>query len=154
MNNTKDLGILALNISNTKETLELINLAKTYYSHHPYDQTCFFNSFSEVINSENIPILHISQAKFFYGNLLTTDIESLILCHSFPNINKILFWSQNIPWQQDLKNYKDWEKLFYNDKVQILAKNQEIYDIYDICYKKPQGIAERLNYEQIEQSLR
>lgn len=149
----QDLGILCTNMSNDKITLSLIDFAKEYYLHNPYNQVCFFNSFCEVVAPQNIPILHLSQAKFFYGNLLVLDSVSLELCGDFPNINKILFWAQNIPWAQQSRNYKEWERLFYNDKIEIIANNEQIYDIFEICYKKPKCIAERLDYEKIKQCL-
>lgn len=149
----QDLGIVCPSMSNDHSTIMLISFAKEYYLKNPYNQVCFFNSFCEVVAPQNIPILHLSQAKFFYGNLLILDSESLELCNDFPNIKKILFWAQNIPWEKDLKNYKEWEKLFYNHKTDIIANNQKTYDIFEICYKKPKCIAERLSYEKIKQCL-
>lgn len=149
----QDLGIVYTNMSNNNETISLIDFAKEYHEYNPYNQVCFFNSFCEVVSSQNVPILHLSQAKFFYGNLLVLDSDSVELCENFPNIKKILFWAQDIPWEKQLKNYKEWERLFYNDKIEIIANNEQIYDIFEICYKKPKCIAERLDYEKIKQCL-
>lgn len=149
----QDLGIVYTNMSNNNETISLIDFAKEYHEYNPYNQVCFFNSFCEVVSSQNVPILHLSQAKFFYGNLLVLDSDSVELCENFPNIKKILFWAQDIPWEKQLKNYKEWETLFYSTKIEIIAKNQKIYDIFEICYKKPKCIAERLRYETIKQCL-
>ena len=149
----QDLGIVYTNMSNNNETISLIDFAKEYHEYNPYNQVCFFNSFCEVVSSQNVPILHLSQAKFFYGNLLVLDSDSVELCENFPNIKKILFWAQDIPWEKQLKNYKEWERLFYNDKIEIIANNEQIYDIFEICYKKTKCIAERLDYEKIKQCL-
>lgn len=148
-----DLGIISIKISNDEETKNLVDLAKIYYGNHPYSQVCFFNSFNEIISSENIPILHLSQAKFFYGNLLVTDTKSLELCVDFPNIHKIIFYTSGVPWLQEKKHYKEWENIFYRDNLTIIAQNQEISDIFEICYKKPQCFSERLTYETIQKCI-
>lgn len=151
--NNKDLGIVQIELSNNESSNNLIDLAKNYHDHNPYNHVCLFNSFCEIIETKNVPILHISQAKFFRGNLLITDIQSLELCISFPNLNKIVFFASDIPWIEQQKNYKDWENLFYHNRLEIIAKNRDIYDIYSICYKSPRIISERLSYEKIEECL-
>lgn len=149
----KDLGIIQIKLLKNENTDNLINLAKQYYNNNPYNQVCFFNSSSNIISTQNIPTLHLSQSKFFYGNLIVTDISALSLSITFPNINNILFFACDIPWLEKLKSYKDWENLFYHDRLKIIAKNQEIHDIYSICYKTPISISERLDYEKIEKFL-
>lgn len=153
MKNNKDLGIIVTSMSNDNETLNATLFAKEYLSHYSYNQVCFFTGLYESLSSQNIPVLHLSQAKFFYGNLLVTDIENLQLCLDFPNVHKILFFANDIPWMIQEKNYKDWEDVFYNDKVNIIAKNQMINDIFELCYKTPICISERLSYEDIQEYL-
>lgn len=151
--NHKDLGIIATKLSNDEKSNQMASFCQEYLSHHPYNQVCFFNSFCDRLSHDNIPILHLSQAKFFYGNIIVTDIKDLELCLSFPNLYKILFFCSSIPWENEIRNYKEWENLFYNDKVQILAKNQRIYDLFKLLYKEPVIIMEGLDYEEIQKCL-
>lgn len=149
----KDLGIVSTKLSNDQRTSEMVGIARKYFDTNPFSQVCFFSSFCDIISHNNIPVLHLSQAKFFYGNLLITEIKDLDLCISFPNIYKILFFASNIPWESESRSYKDWESIFYQSNVQIIAKNQKIYDIFSICYKEPLTIIERLDHEKIQECL-
>lgn len=141
-------------MSNNKETLSLIHLAKEYHDNNPYNQVCFFNSFCDLLSSHNTPIFHISQAKFFSGNLLViNDVKSLELCISFPNSHNILYFASSLPWTETDQNYKEWENIFLNNKIKIIAKNKHINDLFSICYKTPVCITERVGYETIEQCI-
>ena len=42
---------------------------------------------------------------------------------------------------------------FYENELEIIAKNQEIYDSYNICWKKPLCITERFEYEELKNSI-
>jgi len=149
----KDLGIIDIVLSNDKESMDIINFAKEYYAKNPYSHVCIFNSFSQLVTSSAVPILHLSQAKFFYGSIIATDIDSLEMCIDFPNVNKIIFFAQSIPWANELSEYSRWNKLFESDNLEILAQNQYIYDILDICWKTPIGISERLDYESVSKII-
>jgi hypothetical protein len=153
MNNTNDIGIVVLNLSSDKENINLIQLAHECLDTNPYNQICFFSAGCDIVSNINMPIFHMSHAKFFYGNIIVTDLQSLELSLSFTNINKILFWCSNIPWQEKNINYKYWETIFLDDRVNIIAKNTQIYDLFEICYKQPITIAERLSYEEIKKCL-
>lgn len=151
--NNKDFGIVSRKLSNDSKTLELINLANDYLNKKPYSQVCFFNCISDNISNRTIPVLHLSHAKFFYGNLLVTNIKDLDLCYNFPNLNKILFFTDCVPWEKDVRYYRDWEKLFYSTKLEIVAQNQRTYDLFKLCYKEPLIVKERLDYETIQKCL-
>lgn len=153
MNKNKDLGIIASQLSNNEETLHLVQFAQDYTKNNPYNQICFFNSFCDMVSSPGVPILHLSQAKFFYGNLFVTNIQDAELCLNFPNIYKILFFASSLPWTEQLKNYRYWENIFLNNKVNIIANNQKIYDIFKLCYKQPICLSERLSYETIQEYI-
>lgn len=151
--NNKDLGIIAPKLLNDEKTTEIISFCKEYFSNNPYNQVCLFNSFCDRISCDNIPILHLSQAKFFYGQLIVSDIKDLDLSLSFPNVYKTLFFCSNIPWENEIRNYKEWENIFYNEKVEIVAHNQKIYDLFSLFYKKPITTMQGLKYDKIQQYL-
>ena len=151
--NMNDLGLMMIKLGNNQENSRTLNTAKKIYENNPYSQVCIFNSYSELIDNKNIPILHISDSKFFHGNLLIFDIPSLILSKNFPNIQTRFFYAQNVPWTESHENYSYWESIFKHPNLKTIAKNQFINDIYEICWTKPLGISENLDYEDIKHFL-
>lgn len=148
-----DFGIIAINLNNDDKANSLLSLAKEIYNNNPYHQTCFFNSYCELISSNDIPVFHLSQCKFFDGNVLITDVAGVKLTSKFPNIKKRILYIDHIPWMNQAKHYIYWENLFMDDNLYILCKNQYIYDIFDICWKKPILVTESLTYETIKSIL-
>ena len=149
----KDLGIISINLHNDKNTHSILQLAKTVSEYHPYNQVCIFSSSCNTIVDGHVPILHISQSKFFNGNLIVLDIDGLDITSSFPNIHKRLFFATELPWTKQLKPYRFWEKLFISDNLEIVAKDNVIYDLFEICWKKPICLSEELNYETISKII-
>jgi len=145
-----DLGILCVKLENTTTSDLILRTAKSLIDNNPYSQICIFNSYSEVIDNHSVPILHISQAKFFKGNLIVFDIPSLILSKNFINLSKRFYYAHELPWTKYSQNFKYWSKIFECEDLEIIAKNQQLYDIYDICWKKPIGISEDFSYETIK----
>lgn len=153
MNTKKDLGIVSITMQNNKTTTNLIKVAHEYFDNHPYNQVCFFTTNCDIIQNIMMPVLHVGHAKFFSGNILVTDLQSLELALSFINIYKIIFFATDIPWTTNKKYYKYWENIFLDDRTNIIANNEYLYDLFSICYKKPNIISERLSYEEIAKCL-
>jgi hypothetical protein len=148
-----DLGMMCIKLDNATTSNSILKTAKSLIDNNPYSQICVFNSYSEVVNNHSVPILHLSQAKFFNGNLIVFDIPSLILVKSFINISNIFYYAHETPWTQHSMPFKYWSDIFDSENLNIIAKNQQIYDIYDICWKKPIGISENFSYETIKDLL-
>ena len=152
----KDLGIVLLTLDNDSIYEKIFSLIKDIIDHNPYDQICVFNSKNTRINTMNVPILHISQAKFFKGNLLVFDTVSLLLAKNFPNIDTIFLYATDIFWNQSEKNmtsYSYYSDMFNTQNLQFIVPNQILYDIYSICWKKPIKICEELKYDTIKQII-
>jgi hypothetical protein len=92
----------------------------------------------------------MSQAKFFKGNLIVFDVASLILSKKFINLSQRFYYAHEAPWTQYSMDYKYWLDIFSSKDLNIITKNQQLYDIYDICWKKPIGISEDFSYETIK----
>jgi hypothetical protein len=151
---TEDYGFVCLKIDDSVEISKLLNSAETMAKDKPYSQVCVFNSFNQRTNSMNVPVLHLNQAKFFYGNLFLFDVQSAIITRSFPNLYKRYYYARDIPWEKNsLGNYKEWKEIFNHDNIEIIAQNKHIFDIYEICWKKPIMIAEDFTYENIKKVL-
>ena len=82
------------------------------------------------------------------------DIQSAMISQSYPNIHKRYLYATNMPWEHNLAgDYKEWKNVFDVDNLEIIAQNQHIADIYEICWKKPILVAEDFTYEQIKNVL-
>lgn len=154
MTKYKDNGFVLIKIDNSTIYSNIFDTILSFIKDNPYSQNIIFNSFSEKIDNSKIPILHLNQAKFFYGNIFVFDFISLILTKKFPNIYKKYFYAQDIPWESvPNTNYQELCSFLLNNDVEIIAKNQYIYDIYNICWKKPIGISENFDYESLKQII-
>lgn len=156
MNNNlkEDIGFVLIRIENNPFYNIIFDTIQTFIKNNPYNQCVIFNSFCEKIDTSNIPILHLNQAKFFHGNLLVFDFISILLTRNFPNIKNLYYYAQDLPWESEPKvSYNELSKILIDTNINIIAKNQYIYEIYDICWKQPIGISEKFDYESLKKIL-
>lgn len=154
INTKQDYGFVLLKLEDNLTTNKLLQNIETIIENNPYNQICIFNSSNQKIGHHSVPVLHLNQSKFFYGNLFLFDIQSAIITKSYPNIYKRYFYATNIPWEKNrLVDYKEWNDMLDSDNLEIIAQNQYIADIYEICWKKPILIAEDFTYEHIKKVL-
>ena len=147
---TKDIGFFIPKLSNIQQHDIVLRTARQFIDNHPYNQYVLFNSFYDKIETYNIPILHLSHAKFFYGDLFVFDFISLVIASHFPNISKLYYYAQNLPWSVSGETpYENWRKVFDLDHLNIISNNQYVDDVYNICWKKTIGISEKFNYEEL-----
>lgn len=129
-----------------KNIYELINK-------NPYSNIVIFSSTCDKISTHNIPVLHLTQAKFFNGDLWMFDIMSLVISKNFPNLNRKLLYCNDIPWLQSRNtSYNEWKSL-YAQNIDFITTNQYLYDIYSICWKIPLDIMESFDNEKIQHIL-
>lgn len=155
MNNSTytDLGLISYHLSNNQHTENMLRLLHNLAKNRPFNQYVVFNSYSDVIDNLSVPILHVSQSKFFYGNLLVCDVPSLLLAIKCVNYNNIFFYSMDIPWEQDIRQYSYWHEIFTSNNLHIIAQDQRIYDIFSLTWKTPVATIKDLNYESINTIL-
>jgi hypothetical protein len=146
-----DIGFLLIKITNDAIYDNILGTIKKFEENNTYGQTVIFNSYCEKINTLNIPIFHLSQSQFFNGSLIIFDLPSIILTNKFPNLKNRFFYGNTAPWgSSPMTRYDEWSSLYSQESLQIIASNQYLYDIYDICWKKPVGISENFSYEEIK----
>lgn len=150
----QDYGFMILKLEDNPVINKIVHNIELISKHKPYNQICIFNSSNDKIYSHNVPVFHLNQSKFFFGNLFLFDIQSAILSKSYPNIHKRYFYAATVPWEKNLNaDYREWEDIFKSDNIEIIAQNQYIADIYEICWKKPILIAEDFTYDKIKSIL-
>lgn len=149
-----DIGFFLCKLNNCPEHNHILSTMNDWIKNNPYNQCVVFNSFCENINIHKVPILHLSHAKFFYGDLMVFDFVSLILASHFPNIKNLYYYMSNIAWDNSLNSrYIEWEEAFSAPHLKVIASNQTIYDVYEIAWKKPCGISENFTYEQLSKII-
>lgn len=150
----KNIGFVLIKLQNNPMQDKILQTIKKIEEKNIYGQTVIFNSFTDKADTLNLPILHLSQAQFFYGDLFLFDLASVIVTQKFPNINKRILYTNNLPWTSTNNNlYAEWESIYLQHNLDLLVDSESIYDIYDICWKKPIGIAEEFNYEKVVQYI-
>ena len=154
MINNKDIGFLLIKMNNDSTYNRILKTISDFILNNPYNQYVIFNSFSDKIDTINVPILHINQAKFFYGDLFVFDFISCLLTQNFPNLSNRYLYTKDLFWTVDPGNsYNEWESILMKDNLNIITHNKYVHDIYDICWKKPIGISENFTYEELKNIL-
>jgi len=146
----KDFGIIQLKLTNVADHDNVLSTMRDFILKRPESHIVLFNSYSDVINSHNVPILHINQGKFFYGRIIVFDIESLKLALSFVNISEIIYYANTIPWGKTPEKFSYWDNIFNQDNLKIVAANENIYNIFSIGFKTPVSIASEFTYEEFK----
>jgi hypothetical protein len=153
MKQNKDLGFLIPVLDNNQHSNIICNTVSGFIRSRPRQQVCIFNSYSERINTQHIPLVHINQAKFFDGDLIVFDLHCLQLSGSFPLINKIYYYAQNIPWSNNHSYYAQWKELFSKTNLSIISANKYIHDMYNIVWSNSVGISEAFDYETVNKLI-
>lgn len=149
-----DIGFL---LSDTKTIEDIYPMVSDLIDKDFKNQyVCFTHVQQNKYNKLGIPILPITECRFFYGVLTVFDIESLTICKNFPNIKKIYYYMTDVPWKRNSHiNYFDLRNLYQeNTNISVITKTLNLYNIYNNCWsKKPLGIMEELNYENFKRLI-
>ena len=148
-----DLGFFAITLENNTIHDNMCSLIEKYIFNNKNSQIVIFNHYCEKINTNNIPLLPLSYAKYYTGDIVVFDIPYLILASNSINSKNIYYYAQNIPWKISYNNYSDWERIFRNKKIKVISANQYIHDIYNIVWNNSVGISEDINYEKFCQFI-
>jgi hypothetical protein len=153
MNNTTNVGFIIINLTENTDK-KILHTIKEIETNNVFGSTIIFSSNNNMVNSIDLPVLHLSQAQFFKGTLFLFDMPSIILTNNFKTLNKRILCSNSTPWTKGPNtHYKEWKSLFGNESLQILSGSQEHYDVMSICWKQPIGIMENFDYENIKQYI-
>lgn len=153
MKENKDLGFLVPALDNNQSSNAIFSTVSGLIKSRPKQQICIFNSYCERIDTRNVPVVHINQAKFFNGNLIVFDLHCLQLSGLFPLINEVYYYAQNIPWSNNQSYYSQWKELFDRKNLKVISANKYIHDIYNIVWSNSIGISETFDYESINKFI-
>jgi hypothetical protein len=149
----QDVGFILPVLENNPVIIEICRTILSLIDTNKRTEFCIFNNYSELAGLNGVPILPISHAKYFKGDLFVFDISSLLIVQNFPSVNNIYYYANNIAWTASYNNYSAWEKIFSKNNIKVIANNKYIYDIYNIAWNNSIGISERFEYEEIKQFL-
>lgn len=148
-----DIGFMLPVLDNNSFIVEICRTILTLINANKRMQICIFNHHTDMPNLHGVPILPISHAKYFKGDIFVFDISSLLIAVNFPGTNNIYYYVNETCWSSSYSNYSAWKKIFSKDNIKIIANNQYIHDLYNIAWNNSIGISERFEYEEISKLL-
>lgn len=149
----QDLGIFAIVLENNILHEKICTLAQDMSANNKDKQVIFFNQYCEKIDTKNIPILPLSHSKYFIGNLLTFDLQSLLIACNSIRAEHIFYYTDSIPWQSSYNTYSNWTTIFGDPRLKIVTKTEDLYNIYNIVWDKAITYCEEINYDQFSKFL-
>ena len=145
-----DLGFFAITLENTDYHEMICRLISSFIDNHKDKQIVLFNQFFDKIDIKNIPIMPLSYSKYFDGDLIVFDLQSLIIANGSIKPQNVYYYASTVPWQMSYSPYKDWEYMFSNPKLKIITSSQYLFDIYNIVWNNAAGVCEELNYDKFK----
>lgn len=146
-----DIGFFIPNIDNSSFYNTVFDTIKQFIDNNPYNEIVVFTSQSIKLSTNSIPILHLSHAKFFDGTMFVFDVPSIIITKYFPNIKDKYLYATNAPWLNNSENmtYSYWKDLLCDPELNIIASTDQLHEIYGMCWKQTQGVAEEFDYAKL-----
>jgi hypothetical protein len=150
----KDIGFVLIKLLNNKTYDSILHTVSEFIKHRPYQQHVVFNSYSEKINTFNVPIFHLQQSQFFNGKLILFDMPSVVLSNQFPNISKRILFTSDTHWTQtDTGMYEQWRSVYEQTNLDIIVTSPILNDLYSMCWKPPIATVEQFNYEELSKYI-
>lgn len=153
MNIKNDLGFILLDLQMSPGCNNIMKQISNIIEHNPYKQVCIFNNYCERFDNYNVPILPLSHAKFFDGDLFLVDSVSLILSKDFPLAKRKYLYLSNPIWRDGYNAYSLWQTLLNQDNLNYIATNKELADLIDLCWNKKASIVKNFNSMEIINAL-
>lgn len=154
MSNSNDIGFI---ISKNQTYKSIYNLIIDLLNHKFDNQyVCFTYNDDIITNKLHIPILPITEAKFWNGKMFIFDLEAVDIVKNFTNLTDIFYYMDNTEWvDYSHINYFDLKNIYEeNTKIKIIASNNDIYKKYQECWNKnPIAVMETLSYENFKESI-
>ena len=148
-----DIGFYVLDIepNNTFQN-QILSSINDLCKLRPYDNIVLFNNqFNKLDNNHKYYILHIQQAKYFDGILFVFDTKSAMLTQTFPCPKKQILYITEPEWSKNPSlPYGFWYNIYMKEQNSLIANSQEMYDLLDICWKKPVSLMSSINSKDLD----
>lgn len=151
-----DIGFYLLNVdANNTDHQKILKSINDLCELRPYDNIVVFNNkFNSVDMNHKYYILHISQAKYFKGYLFVFDMKSAMITQQFPAPKKQIMFIDENQWASKADvPYVFWKKIYLNQEFDFVTKNKELFDVFELCWKKPLAIVNDYDHRGINEIL-
>lgn len=148
-----DLGFILPILEANNFTNDICNTVHNLIHINQQKQVIIFNNDCTMLDLYRIPLMPVSYAKYFTGDLFVFDLSSLLISINFPSATNIYFYATNTPWVSSYSNYMAWSKIFNHNRLKVISNNQYIHDIYTMTWNNSMGTMEKFSYEQINKYL-
>lgn len=146
-----NIGFYILEVNQTDQIQQTIiqNINKLCEL-RPQDNIVVFNNiFNAVDFNQKYYLLSINHAKYFDGLLFVFDTESALLTKTFPSPRKQILHLNKTEWTGNYNlPYTIWHNIYMDNKFELLAGSQAVYDLTKICWKNPMRIINNYNAEE------
>jgi hypothetical protein len=135
-----NIGFYLLEINQNNKTHQtIIENINRLCELRPQDNIVVFNNiFNTVDINQKYYLLSINHAKYFDGLLFIFDTESALLTKTFPSPKKQVLHLDKAEWSYNpALPYTIWHNIYMDNKFELLAGSQEVYDLTQICWKTP-----------------
>lgn len=152
-----NIGFYIIDADHSEKCNSIISTINELVENNPYANVILFNSqYNRVDNfNKKFPILHINQAKYFRGVLVCFDAKSAMITKTFPAPTKQILYVEDLSWSNDPSlPALFWQGIYNNTNIKLIAKNQEISDLLEICWLKPIAIINDINAKDLYEAIK
>lgn len=148
-----DVGFIIPNMYNDDQSNAICEIISSLISQNKKYQFCIFNQYNELINTKNVPLMPISHARYFTGDLVILDFPSLVMALNFPTTKNIYYFTNGMPWSTSYNAYGLWKKIFCNHKLKVFTNSDDITAIYNMLWNIKAQTIKEINYVTISSIL-
>ncbi len=144
------VGILTNKVSpNQRGVLMAHNLSSAQK-----DYIVFHQDWDLIPVDQKYCMLQINEAFNFSGILIADSIDTATKLANCVCAKAKYFYIWDLEWSYLLNlDFRSAQKLYQNDNIELIARSERHYNILQNVWKKPVGIVEDWNLEQLEQII-
>lgn len=146
-----DLAFYLIRADHSEKCNNIITVLNDMVDQNPYDNIILFNSqYDRTDNNKKFPIIHINQAKYFRGTLICFDIKSAMITKTFPSPKNQILYIDDLSWTNDHSiPVMFWKSIYDNNNIHLIAKDESIADLLDICWSRPIATIDNINAKEL-----
>lgn len=149
-----DVGFMIPSLKNDEKSYPLCKLISLLIENHRNKQFCIFNQHCDLPNTHKVPLLPISHAKYFIGDLIVLDFPSLVLTINFPLVKNIYYITNSMPWLTSYSSYSLWKNIFLKKNLNIVATTDDVKNVYNMLWNNCNHKIQEINYDSLLSILR
>jgi len=144
------LGIVVNSLNISQHTSLLIQQLNAIKNTDEYiDIALFYDDYDISIFNPHFGIFPQKHMWSFSGPVLATNLKTAQKLINCPAPTKKFFYVWDLEWIHMPTNFVETLDIYCNDKIELIARNEQYFSILEQQWKKPIGIVEDFNYEQL-----